>query len=343
MEENLLCCFFNTLGRELTKCASNIYNTIDIGDFASKKRKIIDDFVENDEKEHGMENGEQEMKNEKLLIRKKYIVWLCITVAAVLLVACDVRLKTVCYKIETEKIQSPVRIALLTDLHSCRYGKEQATLLKAIEKEKPDVILLSGDIFDDKMSYENAELTVRQLSERYPCYYVTGNHEYWGYDVETILDIVRSCDVTILSGNCATVEINGQMLNICGVDDPDVAKYVTGGVPMDQQLERAEKSAQEAGNEAYTILLSHRPELFEKYQMYAFDLVVCGHAHGGQWRIPGLLNGLYAPHQGIFPKYAGGRYDYEDGTMIVSRGLARESTLVPRIFNRPELVIVDIE
>ncbi len=71
-------------------------------------------------------------------------------------------------------------------------------------------------------------------------------------------------------------------------------------------------------------------------------MVLSGHAHGGQWRIPFLLNGLYAPNQGLFPKYAGGRYDYENGTLIVSRGLARESTPMPRIFNRPELVIVDI-
>lgn len=90
------------------------------------------------------------------------------------------------------------------------------------------------------------------------------------------------------------------------------------------------------------MLLSHRPELFETYQKYGFDLVLSGHAHGGQWRIPGVLNGLFAPDQGLFPEYAGGRYDYAEGTMIVSRGLARESTPVPRIFNRPEVVIVDI-
>ena len=73
-----------------------------------------------------------------------------------------------------------------------------------------------------------------------------------------------------------------------------------------------------------------------------FDLVVSGHAHGGQWRLPGLINGIYAPHQGLFPSYAGGRYDLGTTTLIVSRGLARESTPVPRIFNRPELVIVEI-
>ena len=110
-------------------------------------------------------------------------------------------------------------------------------------------------------------------------------------------------------------------------------------IEMEEQLKMAEEMV---NKEYYTILLSHRPEWIETYQKYAFDLVLCGHAHGGQWRTPFLLNGLYAPHQGLFPKYAGGRYDYATGTMIVSRGLARESTPVPRIFNRPELVVVEL-
>ena len=104
-------------------------------------------------------------------------------------------------------------------------------------------------------------------------------------------------------------------------------------------MEKAEKAADQ---EHFTVLLSHRPELAEMYQKYKFDLVLSGHAHGGQWRIPGILNGLFAPNQGILPRYAGGRYDFEGQTLIVSRGLARESTLAPRIFNRPELVIIEL-
>ena len=187
---------------------------------------------------------------------------------------------------------------------------------------------------------------MKQLAEMYPCYYVTGNHEYWSREIGTILDIIEGYGVTVLSGECDAIEINGQTINICGVDDPDVEVYLAEGVPIEWQLESADEAAKKAeetvGEELFTVLLSHRPELFELYQEYDFDLVLSGHAHGGQWRIPGVLNGLFAPDQGLFPEYAGGRYDYEDGTMIVSRGLARESTPVPRIFNRPELVIVDI-
>ena len=279
------------------------------------------------------------MKHKKI---KKKILCICTILVLFLLLACDVRLKTVFYTIESEKVNEPVRLALITDLHSDKYGKNQSTLVEAVKEQNPDVVLFSGDIFDDEKGYENAELTIKRLAELYPCYYVTGNHEYWGYDVATILEKVASSGAVILSGNCITLEIKGQTLNICGVDDPDVVKYQTGGTAISQQLENAEAAALAAGTEHYTILLSHRPELYEIYQNYAFDLVLCGHAHGGQWRIPFLLNGLYAPHQGLFPEYAGGRYDYNTGTMIVSRGLARESTPIPRIFNRPELVIVDI-
>jgi len=281
---------------------------------------------------------------------KKRILWLSgvlIALMLLVLISCDFRLKTVYYTVDSDKVSAPIRIALLTDLHSCWYGENQKKLVEAVQKQNPDIVLLGGDIFDDEMSYDNAEITIRRLAEKYPCYYVTGNHEYWGYDIENILGIVEGCGITVLSGECDTITINGQIISICGVDDPDVARYVPGGVPIAQQLEYAENAAQEAedaaGKDVFTILISHRPELCELYQNFDFDLVLSGHAHGGQWRIPGLLNGLYVPDQGLFPEYAGGRYDYETGTMIVSRGLARESTPIPRIFNRPEVVIVDVK
>ena len=108
----------------------------------------------------------------------------------------------------------------------------------------------------------------------------------------------------------------------------------------------AEGQLSQAGSqvepETFSVLLAHRPERIEAYLESPFDLVVSGHAHGGQWRIPGILNGFIAPNQGLFPQYAGGQYDFEDAALIVSRGLARESTRIPRIFNRPEVVVIDL-
>ena len=139
----------------------------------------------------------------------------------------------------------------------------------------------------------------------------------------------------VLEGQALPVTAAGQPLLIAGVDDPAAG----------EEIWRAQMEAASAGADgaAFSVLLSHRPERAEEYAGLGFDLVLAGHAHGGQWRIPGLINGLIAPNQGLFPKYAGGMYDLGGGTaMIVSRGLARESTRVPRLYNPPELVVVDV-
>ena len=96
-----------------------------------------------------------------------------------------------------------------------------------------------------------------------------------------------------------------------------------------------------AGLPGYRILLAHRPEAIDEYRQMDFDLILSGHAHGGQWRIPGWINGVYAPGQGFFPRYAGGVYPLDDLVMIVSRGLSN-NTWVPRIFNPPELVMIEL-
>lgn len=269
----------------------------------------------------------------------KYII-----IGAALLLLClilfDARMKTVHYTVDAPELDGKVRIALVTDLHSCRYGKDQQKLIDAIDHQQPDIVLLGGDIIDDHMAFDNAEIFLAAIAKKYPCYYVTGNHEYWSRRIDVILDIMHSNGVTVLSGNGETLEINGQRFNLCGVDDPDAAVYSSDSDGIINQLSSANELC---GNGLYTVLLSHRPELMKTYAEYDFDLVLSGHAHGGQWRIPGILNGLYAPNQGLFPKYGGGRYERDGCTMIVSRGLARESTRVPRILNRPELVIVELE
>lgn len=253
--------------------------------------------------------------------------------------AFDVRLKTVRYTVQSEKIGAPVRIALVTDLHSCSYGKGQRTLVAAIEKQNPDILLLGGDIFDDGLPDRNTEIFLAAIADNYPCYYVTGNHEYWSYRVDEMLYTLRKYRVEILDGKTKTIEIKGQKLSLSGIDDPDAAYYSDAREVLYTQLNEIRN---ERDKNLYSVLLAHRPSYIELYRKYKFDLVLSGHAHGGQWRIPFLLNGVFAPDEGWLPKYAGGQYVFADGQMIVSRGLARESTRVPRIFNRPELVIVDL-
>lgn len=250
------------------------------------------------------------------------------------------KLKVVNYTLESDKIINPVRIALVTDLHSCKYGDNQQELIDAIDAQNPDVILLGGDIFDDKLGNENTIAFLDGIYDRYPIYYVTGNHEFWGgvdmyYEDMAILE---TYNITRLEGDLVHLDINGNNITLVGVDDYD-GYLVDSDIILENQFVDAYLSLDA---DSYNIILSHRPELFDTYEAQDYDLALCGHAHGGQWRIPGILNGLYAPNQGLFPPYAGGLYEEDGTTMIVSRGLARESTLVPRLYNRPELVIIDI-
>lgn len=272
--------------------------------------------------------------------RKRLAAIISFCVLLLVLTAFDTRLKIRCYTVNSEKIGEPVRIVLVTDLHSCKYGKEEETLIAAIEEQRPDIILLGGDICDDKIPNDNTEALLKGIADSYPCYYVTGNHEYWSNRIDDILDLFQSYGVTVLSGTSDIIKIRSQTLNICGISDPDIIRYTDSAIGAREQLQALEHVPD---NGLYTILLAHRPEWIETYTKYGFDLVLSGHAHGGQWRLPGIINGIFAPDQGMFPKYAGGRYTSGDRTMIVSRGLARESTPIPRIFNRPELVVVDLK
>ncbi len=245
------------------------------------------------------------------------------------------------YCLESEKITNPIRIALVSDLHSCKYGKNQQNLIEVIDGQNPDLVMLTGDIFDDQIPDANTEQFLAGIAETYPCYYVTGNHEYWsGADAfDKKMAILAKYHINRMSGTSEIISLNGETLQICGVDDPDAIQIDAPEGSFQEQLNLVKEQTQD---EYYTILLSHRPELLEQYTDDQFDLVLSGHAHGGQWRIPGILNGLYAPDQGLFPQYAGGIYQSGDTTMVVSRGLARESTRIPRFYNRPELVIIDL-
>ncbi len=276
----------------------------------------------------------------KYIAKNKLKFGIIIFIILLCLIVFDLRLKIRSYNIDSNKINQTVKIALLTDLHSCKYGKNQKNLITAIDNQAPDIVLLGGDICDDVIPNDNTELLLSAIANKYPIYYVTGNHEYWSNDIDTILELFKKYDVTILDGKSDTIELNGQKINICGVNDPDVIKYTNSTVSIFDQLN---KLSTVSANGNYTILLSHRPELIDKYEAYNYDLVLSGHAHGGQWRIPYLLNGFLAPNQGFFPKYAGGLYNFDDMNFIVSRGLAKESTKAPRIFNPPELVIINLE
>lgn len=229
-----------------------------------------------------------------------------------------------------------VRIALVTDLHSCYYGKNMKTLINMIDKEKPDLVLLGGDIFDDKLGDKNTKIFIEDIVKKYPCYYVTGNHEFWSKRQDEMKAYMESVGVTVLVGDCETVTVNNVDIDICGVDDP----Y---GKTEEQWKEQIDSAWAKTEESHLKILLTHRPEKVAVYEQYGFDLILAGHAHAGQIRIPFINKGMFAPDQGVFAEYVNGTYTLSNGSIMeVSRGLGRESTPLPRFFNNPEVVILDI-
>lgn len=232
------------------------------------------------------------------------------------------------------------KIALITDLHSCFYGENQHEIMAILKQQQPDIILLVGDIYDDVLPNQHADILLSQfkdLKAKNQVYYVNGNHELWmdKAEYQAVEEKIKSYGIQILHGT--QQRIPDSNIHLFGVEDPVSGRF-------EQQLR---KVGEMANPQHFNILLSHRPELIYAYRQFPFHLVVSGHAHGGQWRVPYLINGVFAPNQGLLPKYAGGEYQFTDGQyrthFIVSRGLAKESTrYIPRLFNRPEVVMIDL-
>lgn len=251
------------------------------------------------------------------------------------LIALDERLILRTYTVVSPKLTAEVRLAVVTDFHSSDNADDVVAMVASCA---PDAVLLVGDLFDDDTQNRPTERTLslmRQLSAQYPCYYVSGNHEAWTGEMDALYQQTEEAGVTVLRMSSGVLTVRGQRIALCGIPDPYEMVY-SGAPDTEEQLRQALEDVDSAD---FTVLLAHRPELLAKYAQFPLDLVVSGHAHGGQVRIPGALNGLYAPNQGWFPKLAGGAYTQDGTTLIVSRGLAVRTRL-PRIFNRPEVVLV---
>lgn len=270
-------------------------------------------------------------------MRKKH--WWILPVLAILviltLIALDERLILRTYTVVSPKLTAEVRLAVVTDFHSSDNADDVVAMTASCA---PDAVLMVGDMFDDDIANRPTERTLslmRQLSALYPCYYVSGNHEAWTGEMDALYQQTEEAGVTVLRMSSGVLTVRGQRIALCGIPDP--YEMVFSGAPdTEEQIRQAMENVDSAD---FTVLLAHRPELLAKYAQFPLDLVVSGHAHGGQVRIPGVLNGLYAPNQGWFPKLAGGAYTQDGTTLIVSRGLAVRTRL-PRIFNRPEVVLV---
>ena len=231
------------------------------------------------------------------------------------------------------------RIAQVSDLHNAEFGEGNQRLLKMLREAEPDMIAITGDLIDSRKTNIVVALAfAKEAVKIAPCYYVSGNHEARVSEYQDLKTGLEEAGVTVLDDAQVKIEVSGESITVIGVNDPSFhADYLTSDAEvMDRKL--SELSSEDAG---FTLLLSHRPELFDAYVAHDMDLVLTGHAHGGQFRLP-LIGGLIAPNQGLFPKYDAGLYSDGSTNMIVSRGLG--NSIIPfRFNNRPEVVLIELK
>ncbi len=214
------------------------------------------------------------------------------------------------------------RIAQISDYHNCK----EIDPIPLLTQAAPDIIVITGDLIDSRRTDVTVSLEfVREAVKIAPCYYVSGNHEARTDAYEELRAGLLEAGVTILDNEIDTLTRDGQRIHLLGLTDIGMQDALLKNVPAQEGF--------------YTIALSHRPELFSAYASMGYDLVFCGHAHGGQFRLP-LLGGLYAPGQGLFPAYSSGIYTLEGTQMLVSRGIG--NSIIPLRFNNPPEILLAI-
>ena len=282
-----------------------------------------------------------------MTVKKKRIIALAV-VAAILLALIiwmawgNTALQLNTYTISSERLPETFdgyRIAHVSDLHNAELGKDNEKLLNMLREAKPDIIAITGDIIDSRNTDINIALQFTNAAmEIAPCYYVTGNHEARVSEYDELKAGLIEQGVVVLEDATTEISLDGDTITLIGVNDPSYqTDYLFGDSETVMNGKLQEIS--DAENE-FTVLLSHRPELFEIYADNNMDLVLSGHAHGGQFRLP-FVGGLVAPNQGLFPKYDAGLYTEENTNMVVSRGIGN-SILPFRFNNRPEVILIDL-
>lgn len=223
------------------------------------------------------------------------------------------------------------RIVQISDLHNTVFGRNHRTLIDRITELAPDMVVITGDIVDANHTDIDAAIDlVDQLAGLYPVYYVTGNHEYWldEGDRRRLFEEMEQAGAVLLFNEAVTVNASGGTFDLIGLDDKSLADGTLNAL------------LSECDSETLNIVLAHEPQYIENYAVTDADMVLCGHAHGGQFIIP-LIGPVVAPDQGFFPQYTSGAYHMDDMIMFVSRGLG--NSIIPvRLFNDPEVVCIDL-
>ena len=281
------------------------------------------------------------------MIKKKKTIILLVIAAAILLplliwtVWSNTALVLTEYTVQSPELPSAFdgfRIAHISDLHNAEMGSGNGKLLAMLRSAQPDIIAITGDLIDSRRTDVSVALEFAEAAMNIaPCYYVTGNHESRVEEYAQLKAGLLALGVVVLENDSVTLERDRQTVTLLGVTDPEFeADYwlVFPEEVMDKYLAALPQT------EGFRLLLSHRPEYMNMYAQCGFNLVLSGHAHGGQFRLP-IIGGLYAPGQGLFPEYDEGLFSVEGTQMIVSRGIGN-SAFPLRFNNRPEVVLITL-
>ena len=279
--------------------------------------------------------------------KKKFIFLVVVAIVLVVLVIWiawgNTALELNTYSVSNAKLQQSFdgyRIAHVSDLHNAEMGKDNEKLLTILRDADPDIIAITGDLIDSRSTNVEIALNfIREAVKIAPCYYVTGNHEARVNEYDELKSGMEAAGVIVLEDARTEISLEGKTITLIGVNDPSYqTDYLFGDseTVMDTKLEELHTE-----DDVFTILLSHRPELFDIYADHGMDLILSGHAHGGQFRLP-FIGGLVAPNQGLFPEYDAGIYTEGNTNMLVSRGVGN-SILPFRINNRPEVILIELQ
>lgn len=231
------------------------------------------------------------------------------------------------YSVRSEKApQKGLKIVHLSDLHAKRFGKNNQKLIAAVAAQHPDFIAFTGDIIHlyRKPDEQVALSLIAGLVRIAPVYYVSGNHEMRYRNYRAFSRQLKEAGAVVLENR--TVETDG--IVIAGLGCAHLKNSTVFRITPQ--------------TDKFKLLLAHEPHLIARYARAGYDLVLCGHAHGGQWRIPFTGQGFYAPGQGLFPQLTSGEHMCGGTRMIISRGLGNSECPL-RLFNRPEVVVIQIE
>lgn len=230
------------------------------------------------------------------------------------------------------------KIVQVSDFHNEKSTRLTSDLIYNIGQENPDMIVITGDLVDSRRTDIGQSISfVKEIVKIAPVYYINGNHESRISGYELLKEELEELGVVILENSVETIEMNDAVINLIGIEDPS---FIHTGVVNDAEIVKAELGQLQYDESTFNILLSHRPELFATYVEENMNLVLTGHAHGGQIRLP-FVGGLVAPNQGVLPEYTEGEFIQNETAMIVSRGIG--NSIFPfRVNNRPELVVISL-